>query len=371
MFEHSRLKREDPLLHRRMLYEVACLFLKRWPHTEIAQSMKGWVQKHAKGYCDPGGPDNINTTWVYRRLKEAIRHSFLRIGDFEEDKLMTEIHHAFPKSENINITLAPNADGLMSRVWAGLDAILCEKVSAATPDNPLVIGVSGGMTMLAVSAFGPRVRSLLRWHQPGAVPPEMKENVIVCSLTSGGMRDNIAALSDTVAASLARELGDGVKAHGLLGPAVFPPGHARDDFVKIREVKRHIQLVKKAGIVLTSAGYVHDDTNLTAQIIRHLRPKCLAQLRSKCDNLSDILYNCYDGRTGEPIPYPRSIEPRILTAVTCADLQAMVASGQTKCFVVTRGYDKGFHALPGIIIKQMATDIYMDIECANGLIKAK
>ena len=66
-------------------------------------------------------------------------------------------------------------------------------------------------------------------------------------------------------------------------------------------MKEHVRLVKNSDIILTSVGYLGDSNALMRQLLDHAGE---SELVAKHPNLADMLYNCYDGLSGEPIPMP-------------------------------------------------------------------
>lgn len=369
--DSSRIRSENPGLYRRLLYEVARLFAGECKsHSEIAKDVYEWARTHAPCYYNPAGQDNLTTVWVGRRIAEARSHDyqFLTVGRFEEAELSRAIRARLPAADRTKLMLAPDTKSLLRQVWLDFDDILTQKVKSSSGDQRIVIGVGGGNTMLALTDEAHSIRTFLKWHKPGEIPDAKRKKVIVCSLTNGGSHNHIAALSDTVAANIAQVLH--VDAHGLLGPALFSKKSELEAFKKNSEVQKHIRLATKADIILTSVGNVHDESSLTSKVLGTIDSNYLTELRKKRRHLGDILYNCFDGFSGEPIPFPARVKNRIFTVMACQELQEMVDAGRTTCMVVVKGQEKGYHALRGVIVKHMASDIYMDVECAKGLIEA-
>jgi len=370
-FDYERLKRKDPLLYRQLLYEIACLFVKKRLNysqirKEIYKRASDSKSQHHE-YYDKNGEDNIKRSWVPRRIAEAIKNDFITLGDFEDADLRNDIYRFLPEAKDVNITLAPDNDALIRQACLDFDKKLTDKVKSSPRDTQIIVGVSGGKTLLEFTKTLHDIRKSLKWSKE---VPDMKmknKKVIICSLTSGGSRENIAALSDTVAANIAQELD--VQASGFLGPPLFKDKEAKDIFIKDEEVQSHIDFAHRANIILTSVGNVNDDEALTSQIINSVDSNYLAELRGQYAHLGDILYNCYNGDNGNPIPLV-PIHDRVFSVIACRDLWTMVDNKQTECIVVAKGYKKGYHALCGLIVRTMASDIHMDFECARGLIAA-
>jgi DNA-binding transcriptional regulator LsrR (DeoR family) len=362
--DYDLLKEDNPLLYRQLIYEIACLFVeKRLNYSQILkeiykQASDSKSQYHK--YYDKSGKDDIRGPWLPRHVEEAIKNHFIRLGDFRENILSKDIKKNIPNANKVSLKIVPDEKSLLRQVCLDLDEILTDKVKAL--DEEFVIGVSGGLTMKSVAQTLHDIKLLMSWHE--VMSDDDKAKVVICSLTSGGTRDNFIALSDTVAANIADELG--VKASGLLGPPFFKGKETLSAFKD--EVQEHINRVKNAKIILTSVGNVHDDGCLTSKIFNVVDPDHLRGIRKeeKYEYLGDMLYQCYDGYWGDPVPPSQKISEQIFTVIYLSELRQMIKSG-TKCIVVAKGYDKGYHALRGLIVKEMVSDLYMDIECAQGL----
>jgi len=368
-FDYAKMRKSNPALYRRLLYEVATLFIKGNTHIEIATKIHDWAKTNARSYYNKDSKkDNITPVWVGRRIADARDYGFLTLGRFEENELAKAIRSDLPSAERINLVIAPDADALLRRVWLDFDEILIEKVKYSKGNDKIIVAVSGGATLLDPAKVVPSVKGLLRWYKPGEVLQVQKDKVTIFSLTSGGMRTDIAALSDTVAASIAQELD--VNVRGLMGPALFTNKSARDAFMGLPVISQHIKLVEKAEIILTSVGYVGDEKSLTSRVLSSIDRAYVEKLRRENVHLADILYDCYNGFTGDSIKLPAKIKNRIFSVIGCQKLKEMVNIRYTRCIVVARGYQKGYHALRGVIVNRMASDIYMDVECAKGLVEA-
>lgn len=362
-FEYEKMRNEKKALHRQLIYEIACLFVqeRKVRQKDIIAATYAWAEEHVPTYYHARGKANLNSEWVRRRLVEAISAQFLLLGNFEDVKLRDEICRLLPEARALSLALAPNAETLYRQACLDFEKKLIDKIASSR--NPrIVVGVSGGRTMLAFSRTLHDMRASLKWHTQ--VPIEKKKKVVVCSLTCGGLRDNIVALSDTVAANIAEELG--CDQSGFLAPPLFDGGPAKEAFKGTEEVAKHIELAHKPDIILTSVGNVHDENALTSQIIEKIDPEGLAELRLGEKPLGDILYYCYNGYTGDPIVLSKVYE-KVLSVITCKELWDMVKNNETTCIVVAAGYEKGYNALRGVIARRMATDIHMDLDCARGL----
>jgi DNA-binding transcriptional regulator LsrR (DeoR family) len=364
----QRMRRKDPALYRRLVYEVARLFDAGSSHKAIISEIYTWAEKNAPGYYAHEGVPNITPTWVGRHIGKAREPEFrfLQLAEFPDTTLLRTIHSRLPVSKNVHFVLAPDSATLLRQAWLAFDTMLVDRINSQ-PAQPVVVSVSGGRTMLELARAAPRFHRDMQWHKSGPIGQKKMEQVAVYSLTSGGVRDNIEALSDTVAAAIARELG--VRAHGLLGPAIFHSAGAREAFVKDPQVRIHMERVQRSSIILTSVGYVGDGTSLTRQVLESIDSGCVSKLLKTHPHLADILYDCVDGHTGELVPLPAKIVSRLFSVMTCADLRRMVKD-DTQCLVVASGYEKGRHALRGIVEQRMASDIHLDLECARGLIDA-
>lgn len=371
-FDYEKMREVDPTLYKQLLFKVVRLFIAGVHPKVIVGEVYRWSRDKAEKYYSDGGENNITSQWVTRRIIESTKdkYNILRLS-FEEQDLLEKIQRNVINADKIKITIAPDEEELLRQVWLKFDEVLTDKVTKSRDNKKIVIAVSGGSTLLSISKVSAKYKNVLRWHNSRDISENDKKKVIVCSLTSGGTRDNIAALSDTVAALIAQELG--VKARGLLGPAFFYDKKTRDSFKRDLEVQEHTKLVKNADIILTSVGDVHNKESLTHKFLKSIDPKYLQDHLKKHEHFADILYNCYEGFTGEQIPFNQKINDQTFFMITCEKLQEMVNSKRTEpteCIVTATGYNKGYHAMRGVMAKKMASHIYMDVECAKGLIKA-
>jgi len=374
-FDYKKLREDDKTLYKQLLFEVVRLFFGGVQPKYIVGEVYTWSRINAKKYYYNKGKDNIKPQWVTRRILESSKDKYKIIKiSFEEVDLLEKIRRNVINADKIVLKIAPDEEELLRQVWFKFDEILTDKVKKLRDNKEIVVAVSGGVTLLSISKVSAKYKNLLRWHNSRDISENKKKKVIVCSLTSGGTRDNIAALSDTVAALIAQELG--VKARGLLGPAFFNNKETRDSFEKLPEVQEHIRLVTNADIILTSVGDAHNEESLTHKFIKSIDPEYLKCQLKKYEHFADILYNCYDGFTGDQVDFSQKIKDRTFFIITCENLHNMVNRDQTKqtkcteCIVAALGYNKGYHAMRGVIAKKMANHIYMDVECAKGLIKA-
>jgi DNA-binding transcriptional regulator LsrR (DeoR family) len=364
-FDVDRLGSKYLLKYQQLMYEIARLFVdENLNYSEIPEKIYEWAKNNAEQYYDKNGTNNIHRGWVKKQI-ELIKkeHQFITLGKFRENELSREIKQRISGAQDVSLEIAPNDNLLLRQVCLGFDEILIEKLASTTEGEEIVIGVSGGQTMLALAQTLHDIKTQMEWNKIAS--NDDKNRVVVCSLTSGGTRDNISALSDTVAANIAQELG--VKAKGLLGPPSFKDVTAHDAFNDEPEVQKHIQLVQKAGIILTSVGNVHDDISLTSQIFNVIDHEYLSKIRKERKHLGDILYQCYDGYTGEIISHSKEIIDRIFLVIKLAEIRRRIREHKTRCIIVAKGYEKGKHALRGAILSRIASDIYMDINCAQGL----
>jgi len=364
-FDFESLGRENPLKYRLLMFEIARLFVeKNLSYSEIPQKIYEWAGKNTEKYYTENGKNNIDRAWVIRHMKAIKKvYKFITVGEFGENELSRSIKQRVSGVENVSLEIAPDDELLLRQVCLRFYEILAEKVRTTPGSEKVVIGVSGGKTMLALAQMFHDLKTQVSWQK--ITSKDDRDRVVVCSLTSGGIRDDISALSDTVAANIAQELE--VKAKGLLGPPSFKDKAAHDAFDNEPEVREHIQLVKKAGIILTSVGNVHDETSLTSKIFSVIHPDYLSAIRNEHKHLGDILYQCYDGYYGDIIKHSDEISDRIFLVITLEEIQKKVKERQLRCIIVSRGYDKGEHALRGAILSGLASDIFMDISCAQGL----
>jgi DNA-binding transcriptional regulator LsrR (DeoR family) len=201
----------------------------------------------------------------------------------------------------------------------------------------------------------------MTWHEE--VPANMREKVTICSLTSGGIRSNVAALSDTVTAIIAGYLG--AKTWGLLGPAWFADKSALAAFCNDADVQENLRLVNEAEVILSSVGYLGEQKSFMRQLLERA-----GELKFVEDhpNLSDILCNCYDGLSGEPIELPERIRDHVFSVINLQQLCDKIRKG-SRCIVLAGGKPKGYHSIIGVLRKQMASHVYIDKDCAEAVLE--
>ncbi len=370
-FDYQKLREVDLTLYKQLLFVVVRLFIAGVQPKVIVDEVYSWARDKAAKYYYNNGRNNITSQWITRRIKESTkdRYKILKLS-FDERDLIEKIKRNVINADKIKLMIAPSGEELLRQVLFKFDEILTDKVKKSRDNKEIIVAVSGGSTLLSLSKVSAKYKKFLRWHNSPDISENQKKKVIVCSLTSGGTRDNIVALSDTIAALIAQELG--VKARGLLGPAFFNDKKTRNSFKQLAEVKDHIKFVENADIILTSVSDVHKKESLTHQFIKSIDEKYLRDHLREYEHFADILYNCYEGFTGEPIPFNQKIKDRTFFMMTIEQLQEMVSNkqtGRTECIVAATGYNKGYHAIRGVMAKKMASHIYMDVECANGLIE--
>lgn len=344
---------------RRLLHLIAQWFAEeKLSHAQIAKKIKKWVANTAPD-CYNQEVD-VSTQFVGRRIAEAAQECrFLRVSPFYEEELAQKVAKAL-FLKGVELSVATTRDELLGYVWLDLDRFLVNKIKNGNTTKPIIIGVSGGRTMIDLARVA---RNLPRipWHEE--VPINMRKKVAICSLTSGGIRSNIAALSDTVAASIAEYLG--AEAKGLLGPAWFADKSALAAFRDDPDVQEHLRLVDDAEVILTSVGYLGDQKALMRQLLDQAGE---SKFIEDHPNLSDMLYNCYDGFSGEPIELPENIRDHVFSVINLKQLREKVQKG-SQCYVLAAGKQKGCHAVLGILRKKMASHVYMDKDCAEGVLE--
>jgi DNA-binding transcriptional regulator LsrR (DeoR family) len=340
-----------------LLHLVSQWFVKdKCSHKEIAKKMDSWMRKNAPERYDSSG--TVSTQLVGRRIAEAAqKYGFLQVGRFYEQELSEKIISEFPLVEQV--VIAPDQNELLRYAWQYLDKFLTQQVITQKSDKPIIVGVSGGRTMINMARAAANL-SDLSWHFE--VPSNKRCKVTICSLTSGGIRSDIAALSDTVSAMMAEQLG--ARARGLLGPAWFADSMALTAFRNDPDVKEHINLVKDSDIILTSVGYLGDSNALMRKLLDRAGESEFASTRP---NLADMLYNCYDGLSGECVPVPGAVTDHLFSVMNLKELSEKVRKG-SRCLVLAVGEQKGRYALPGVLRRQMASHIYMDLACAKALV---
>jgi len=293
-------------------------------------------------------------------LDEIIEQGFVRLGRDNELDTYVGIQRRLKRliGPKPSIEVAPDTDELLRYLWEDIDDLLTKYVKKKTQ---VVVGVSGGQTMLAFAHKLPELVDL-KWRRLSA---ELREKLVISSLTSGGLPSDIAALSDTVAGTIGSSLG--VEAQGLVGPAWFADKKTLSAFRKQQYVREHEKCVKNADIIITSVGYLGSGKTLLSHL---LMERGQQKFLEEHPELSDILYHPYDGITGEDVHLPTSVSNGLFSVIDLDTLQQMVTGGKP-CMVVAAGREKGEHSLLGIIRNWLkATHLYMDLEAALGFATA-
>lgn len=345
---------------KRLLHQVA-----RWlvedqlNHAQIAPKVTEWVKKN-RSDCYTGGM--VLPNFVGRLVTAAAHRKpspLLQPSRLHEEDLARDVFARLPITPaDLNLVVAPDGEELLRYAWQDIERVLRNKVRETGDGGRAVVGVSGGRTMLRLAASATVFDDSIWEYELNA---SERKRIIICSLTSGGTRTNIAALSDTVAAIMAQHLG--TEACGLLGPAWFADPQALRAFCADAGVREHFKLVHRAEVILTSVGYLGDNSNLMRQLLDEHGQTQFAEIQP---DLADLLYNCYDGQTGTPVEMPAGIAGHMLTTINLEQLQKKVKTG-IRCIALAVGREKGYHVLPGLLRKRMVSDVYMDRACAEGL----
>jgi DNA-binding transcriptional regulator LsrR (DeoR family) len=330
-------------------------------HAQIAYRIRKWVEKNAPDCYDPDPQRGVSTQFVGRRIAEdAQKYRFLRVSPFYEEELAQKITRAL-FLERVELFVAPNYDEMLRYIWLDLDRFLTDRIKNGDATKALVIGVSGGGTMIDLARIS---QSLPDMTMHEKISTNIREKITVCSLTSGGIRSNTGALSDTVAAIIAGYLG--AKTWGLLGPAWFADKSALTAFCNDQDVQESLRLVNEAEIILSSVGYLGEQKSFMRQLLERA-----GELKYVEDhpNLSDILCNCYDGLSGESIELPERIRDHVFSVINIQQLRDKIHKG-SRCIVLAGGKLKGYHSIIGVLRKQMASHVYIDKDCAEAVLEA-
>ncbi len=346
---------------RRLLHLITQWFAEeKLSHAQIAYRIRKWVGKNVPDCCDPNPAKKVSTQFVGRRITEAAqKYHFLRVSPFYEEELAQKITRTL-LLEGVELFVAPNYEEMLRYVWLDLDRLLTNRLKNGDTNKPLVVGVSGGGTMIDLARVS---QSLPEMAWQVEIPANMREKVTVCSLTSGGIRPNVAALSDTVAAIIAGHLG--AKTWGLLGPAWFADKSALTAFCNDADVQENLRLVNEAEIILSSVGYLGERKSLMRQLLERADELKFVEDHP---NLSDILCNCYDGLSGEPVELPERIRDHVFSVINLKQLRDKIRKG-SRCIVLAAGKQKGCHSIIGILRKQMASHVYLDKDCAEAVLE--
>jgi len=346
---------------RRLLHLITQWFAEeKLSHAKIAYRIRKWVETNAPDCCDPDPERGVTTQFVGRRIAEAAqKYRFLRVSPFYEEELAQKITRTL-LLERVELFVAPNYDEMLRYVWLDLDRLLTNRVKNSDSTESIIVGASGGGTMIDLAKVSQSLPEMT-WHEE--IPANMREKVTVCSLTSGGIRSNVAALSDTVAAIIAGHLG--AKTWGLLGPAWFADKSARAAFCNDPDVQENLRMANEAEIILSSVGYLGEGKSFMRQLLERA-----GELKFVEDhpNLSDILCNCYDGLSGEPIELPERIRDHVFSVINLKQLRDKIRKG-SRCIVLAGGKPKGCHSIIGVLRKQMASHVYIDKDCAEAVLE--
>lgn len=374
----------------RILRQIAHWYAEGEGQGFIAKNLEWWFKRHfSNSQCyrrnkqPKGGQDQeptIDRHWVKRRINELLKDKYLTLREPERERFIKPVEDILGKEtglKGIALEVAAHRDDMLRKAVLRLETLLAEKLEATSNDkeNPhLILTTSGGRTLLSFAhEIAQTPMPTLQSIDKDKDPDGLRKRLLVCSLTSGGMRDNISALSDTVAAITANNLGCG--AQGLLGPAWFKQTEDMKDFDDLQDVKDHKILVKKAQIILTSVGWVGNESNLMTRLLRKsnsLKGKGKKQVKLDSDHPADLLYNLYDGWSGKDVDLPKHAQGHFFSVMSLEDLRKRIQdeNNKTDVIVLASGWDKGYHAVLGLIHGKLATEIFLDAESAAGLKKA-
>lgn len=374
----------------RILRQIAHWYSEGEGQGFIAKNLEWWFKKHFssspcyRGNKQPkGGQEQkltIDRHWVKRRITELQKDKYLTLREPERERFIKPVEDTLGKEtglKGIALEVAAHRNDMLRKAVLRLETLLAEKFEATSDDteNPnLILTTSGGQTLLnfahAVAQIPmPTLQSIAKAKDPDG----LRKRLLVCSLTSGGMRDDISSLSDTVAAVMANNLGCG--ARGLLGPAWFEKAKDMQDFDKLKDVKDHKSLVMKAQIILTSVGWLENKSNLMARLLRKsktLKGEGKKQVKLDSNHPADLLYNLYDGWSGGDVDLPEHAQGHFFSVMGLKDLKERIQDEENKpaVIVLASGWDKGYHSVLGLIHGKLATEIFLDAESSAGLGKA-
>jgi DNA-binding transcriptional regulator LsrR (DeoR family) len=353
----SKLPYMSPQNRQRLFYYIAKLYVvDKLPLPQIAFKIKIWLKDNLR-YSSYSTADPAT---VGRYLKVAVGYEFLQLNPFSEMHLQNKIEEKFSLGgSSIKINVAPDLDTTFRYLWHDLDNYISNIVNTRNSGD-IIFGVSGGHTMLAF-AKAARYINDLQWHKK--VQKDNRDKLIVCSMTSGGIRSDFTALSDTVALTISDYFE--CRVSGFLGPAWFSHPPTMRAFREDPDLQKHIELAEKAGIIVTSFGYLADSNSLLRKLFDHAGCSSFVQQNG---GVADMLYCCYDGQTGEPVELPEPVNDGLVKAMNLKELQERIEKGETKCFVVAAGKEKGRVALGGILKKRLVSNLYIDRSCAEGLL---
>ena len=350
----------DKRNQRRLLHMIA-----RWhideglSHYKVGKKMLAWVKENAAEAYNPKGA--LAPSTVGLDIKKAIKAGMMKVGPFYEIEFEDVIKRRCPDIalHGIDMQVAENSEELLEYIWEDLIDTMSKKVLNG---DEYILGVSGGRTMLALALALSKVKK--RWEE--LTTEESRALVTICSLTSGGLPNAFTAQSDIVTAIIAEYLG--ANARGLLGPARFKGPRHRKAFLAENYVQAHLELAENAATILTSVGYLGDPNSLIRLVLDKTDQ---SQPVGQYDDISDLLYNCYIGETGEESkPLNDALHNATYSVFNLAELKEKVASGHLRLIVVACDAEKGENSIKGILRKGLASQIYMDSDCAKGLISA-
>ena len=353
----------NPFVFDQLLFQVALWrFEQKLPEKLIAKKLVSWVKINLPTAYNKNGSFSGSTVRNY--INKAFKRGFVRVDRFPDQSIVNKIQNQLKLSPGRPlITVAPDRSEMLRYAWLDLVDLLIRLIKTEKQEN-VIVGVSGGHTMLDFAKKASSVADL-RWHQEEGISDIVKKKVTVCSLTSGGIRSDIAALSDTVAAIISDFLKS--NASGLLGPAWFADGDALSVFSRDPDVKKHIGLVENAKIILTSVGFIDDKKSLMRELIDKSEE---SEFIKNNPHTADILYNCYNGLSGEPVNLPDKVRNGLFSVINIEQLKQKVQNG-TYCFVMASGYEKGAFSMKPILTNQLASHVYIDKSCSEGILLGK
>lgn len=349
-------KKMPPHLQEQLLYFVArCHVQEKISFEDIVPRLEKWLKKNAPQFYNKEG--KIHPITVGRYFTEAVKKDFLQLNPSHSEYMRWRIIdkltlHASP----IKIFVARDRIEMLRLAWLDFKRFLTDLINDKEREQ-IVVSVSGGRTLMDFSEMA-RNMVELKWDEK--VRSKCQEKVIICSLNSGGIRSDIAALSDTVAAGIANYLG--AQARGLLGPAWFANESALEAFRSDQDVDDQIKLTRSADIILAGVGYLGDPETLLRKLLDR---EGEISFINKNPHLADMLYNCYDGLTGEPIELPPKVANGLFSVINLELLQDKIRGG-SRCLVLASGKQKGHHVIKGILKKGLASHVYLDYACAEG-----
>lgn len=343
-------------LQEQMIYFIArCRVQEKFSFEDIVPKLEKWLEENADQFYNKEG--EIHHTTVGRHFADAVKGDFLQLNpshsEFMRWRIIDKLHlHKSP----IKIFVALDRTEMLRLAWLDFKGFLTDMINDKKRKQ-IVVSVSGGRTLMDFSEMA-RNMVELKWDEK--VARKCREKVVICSLNSGGIRSDIAALSDTVAAGIANYLG--AKARGLLGPAWFADKSAMEAFCRDQDVEDQIQLARSADIILAGIGYLGDPETLLRKLLDRQGQTSFIK---KNPHLADMLYNCYDGLTGDQIELPSEVANGLFSVVDLKQLKDKICRGSL-CLVLASGKEKGRHVIKGILKKGLASHVYLDYACAEG-----